>query len=97
MSKTITTPEGKPGVYLLVYRVNKMPHPQADYLGSRIRFSYSAKVTHYEEKTIGLLVKERLTQAGVWTNHVEELKTYMELFMDSRNVLWELIDESRMD
>jgi len=84
-------------VYLLVYRVNKKPHVDEDYLGSRIRFSYSAKVTHYDETTIGILVKERLTRAGDWTENVKELKVYMELFLDTRGVQWEIIDETRMD
>lgn len=83
---------------MIVYKVNRKPHPQQEYLNSRVRFAYSAKVTHYDDSTIGILVSERRKRSdGEMTTNMKKLKEYMKVFLKERNVEWEIIDECRMD
>ena len=84
--------------HIITYRVSILPHPQANYLHSRIALSYSAIVSKYSNNTISILVKERKLRAtGGWSNNLEKLKEYMNEFLTTRRVAFEIIDEVRVD
>ena len=85
-------------INMVVYRVNKKPHPEVEHLQSRIIYGYSANVTIYGDTTIAIMVKEKLQRwDDEWTQNLKALKEYMVGYLDGYNVEWEIIDECRMD